>query len=55
MAKKLKLKNGREIKVTFKGVEGATQEEIDRVWNNIFDILFDAMRDKEKLDKQETS
>jgi hypothetical protein len=55
MEDKLKLKNGRELKVTFTGVEGATQEEIDQVWNDIFNVLERAGKKKEELDKEESA
>lgn len=45
--KKFKLKNGRELKVTYKYAEGLSKEERERRWNAVFDLLLKFMREDE--------
>ena len=47
MVKKLRLKNGRELKVTFEYAKGLSKEEGERRWNKVFDLLFKFMEEDE--------
>ncbi len=46
MEEKLKLKNGRELTVTFQGVEGLSKEEGQRRIEEVYDFLLKLMEDK---------
>jgi hypothetical protein len=50
MERKLKLKNGREIKVTFQFAEGLSEEEGRRRWEDVYAVLLKMMHEKDRSD-----